>query len=212
MQTAIEAMLTGEKRNKAILQDEVIRAMFSATTHAVLHGGTTVWRCYGGKRFSKDIDIYVSKSGTVNRILNRLAINGLNPERDKQRRTKGFYTLRGHGADVSLQITSKRENGIITAYTNADGTLASVYALSPEKLVSEKIEAYEDRLDERDLYDMMTLTHAVANKNEIIGRLKEFLAGIKEPYNKGVLKDIVYEGIAPSFEEIVEYMRRWCGL
>jgi predicted nucleotidyltransferase component of viral defense system len=42
----------------ASLQDEMIRIVYSVTYDSVLHGGTSIWRCYSGKRFSEDLDLY----------------------------------------------------------------------------------------------------------------------------------------------------------
>ena len=50
----------------AFLQDEIIRLVYLTTEEMVLHGGTAIWRCYSGKRFSEDLDLY---SSTFPRII-----------------------------------------------------------------------------------------------------------------------------------------------
>ena len=42
----------------AFLQDEVIDIVYGLEPNAVLHGGTAIWRCYQGNRFSEDLDFY----------------------------------------------------------------------------------------------------------------------------------------------------------
>ena len=42
----------------SILQDEMVRIVYNVSVESVLHGGTSVWRCYSGKRFSEDLDFY----------------------------------------------------------------------------------------------------------------------------------------------------------
>lgn len=42
----------------ALLQDEVIDLLYNIDSRLVLHGGTAIWRCYGGSRFSEDLDLY----------------------------------------------------------------------------------------------------------------------------------------------------------
>ena len=37
----------------ALLQDEIIGIIYLITEDMVLHGGTAIWRCYSGKRFSE---------------------------------------------------------------------------------------------------------------------------------------------------------------
>ena len=44
----------------AFLQDEIIRLVYLITDDMVLHGGTAIWRCYSGKRFSVDLNFYSS--------------------------------------------------------------------------------------------------------------------------------------------------------
>jgi predicted nucleotidyltransferase component of viral defense system len=45
----------------AKLQDFVMEALYRVFPEAVLHGGTAIWRCYSGSRFSEDIDMYLEK-------------------------------------------------------------------------------------------------------------------------------------------------------
>src|SRR3989344_1281632 len=42
-------------------QDLIIEEIYKLFDKAVLHGGTVIWRCYHGNRFSEDIDMYISK-------------------------------------------------------------------------------------------------------------------------------------------------------
>ncbi|MBU3958073.1 MAG: nucleotidyl transferase AbiEii/AbiGii toxin family protein, partial [Nanoarchaeota archaeon] len=48
-------------REIARLQDVVVDMMYRIFPKAVLHGGTAIWRCYKGNRFSEDIDVYIEK-------------------------------------------------------------------------------------------------------------------------------------------------------
>ena len=43
----------------ALLEDEIVAIILNITDKIALHGDTAVWRCYGGKRFSTDIDVYI---------------------------------------------------------------------------------------------------------------------------------------------------------
>ena len=61
--TEIPLILKLKKQNHKELaeaQDIMIENIFDVDD-AVLHGGTAIWRCYKGKRFSEDIDITVFK-------------------------------------------------------------------------------------------------------------------------------------------------------
>src|SRR3989344_7495009 len=45
-------------RRLAYAQDLIVKEVYSVFDKAVLHGGTAIWRCYNGKRFSEDLDFY----------------------------------------------------------------------------------------------------------------------------------------------------------
>lgn len=45
----------------AAAQDLIVESLYDTFNDAVLHGGTCIWRCYQGKRFSEDIDMYIPK-------------------------------------------------------------------------------------------------------------------------------------------------------
>ena len=40
-------------------QDLAVESLLALDSKVILHGGIAIWRCYNGKRFSYDIDIYV---------------------------------------------------------------------------------------------------------------------------------------------------------
>ena len=46
----------------ARLQDYVVEALIAVEPNIVMHGGTAIWRCYGGNRFSEDVNVYASDS------------------------------------------------------------------------------------------------------------------------------------------------------
>ena len=48
-----------EELETARLEDDVINVLTDITDKMAMHGGTAVWRCYNGKRFSTDIDVYI---------------------------------------------------------------------------------------------------------------------------------------------------------
>ena len=48
-------------RNVAVAQDIIVKELYGVFERAVLHGGTAIWRCYGGNRFSEDVDFYLQR-------------------------------------------------------------------------------------------------------------------------------------------------------
>ncbi|MEM1668801.1 MAG: nucleotidyl transferase AbiEii/AbiGii toxin family protein [Thermofilaceae archaeon] len=63
-------MLRGKMLRIAELQDAVIVEL-SKRVDFVLRGGTAVWRVYGGKRFSYDIDLYCPQPESIPEVLSR---------------------------------------------------------------------------------------------------------------------------------------------
>ena len=48
-------------REIAKAQDIIVATLYQAFDEAVLHGGTAIWLCYKGQRYSEDVDVYISK-------------------------------------------------------------------------------------------------------------------------------------------------------
>ena len=49
----------------ARLQDELVELSYSLDNSLVLHGGTAIWRCFGGNRFSEDLNFYCGKAEKI---------------------------------------------------------------------------------------------------------------------------------------------------
>lgn len=195
----------------AELQDEVVRIIFNNIT-ATMHGGTAIWRCYGGKRFSEDIDLYISKESYIDKAVDRITVSGFRIRFNRKRRGTVYYDVFKDQTRVSLQIKTSKKKGTLVSYEMTNGNRMEIYSLSPEELIIEKIEAYSDRLLIRDIYDIMILTRRVSEKKALAKKLGVFLKGIKKPRDEGVLKDLVYSGVIPSFNDMVEYLNAWCKL
>ena len=74
MDVPIEKKLEdGMQIEMAKLQDDCVGAIWSLVPSAVLHGGTAIWRCYGGNRFSDDLDIYLRTDKEIVDVRNGLA-------------------------------------------------------------------------------------------------------------------------------------------
>ena len=56
----IGSFLTGQRLRLAELQDYVIDIIYDYFhPDALLYGGTAIWRCFGGMRFSDDLGLYM---------------------------------------------------------------------------------------------------------------------------------------------------------
>lgn len=210
MEEPIESVMRNESYLKvAKLQDDTVQIIFK-TISAVLHGGTAIWRCYGGARFSEDIDLYVRKQGDIRKLVNRITLSDLRITFNRERHGTFYYDISNAETNISLQIKIIKKKSALVFYERVDGTKSEIYSLTPENLIAEKIEAYTDRRLIRDVYDIMVLTKSVSNKDEIVDRLRSFVLKIERPKDEGVLKSLVYNALVPSFASIVEYLQRWC--
>ncbi len=205
----IENALTGSPQLEvARLQDQLIQ-IIADNMSGVLHGGTAIWRCYGGKRFSEDIDLYLRKEADLKKLVNRIAQSGLRITFGRERQGTLYYGVSNGLTDLSLQMKIIKKKGVLASYEKIDGVRIEVYSLDAETLMREKIEAYADRRFIRDVYDMIVLTRHVTERNQIVGPLSRFLSQVAQPKDENILKNLVYSGPIPSFKDIISYLKRW---
>ena len=50
-----------EHKRIAYIQDILVEELYTLFPEAIIHGGTAIWRCYNGNRFSEDVDVYLSR-------------------------------------------------------------------------------------------------------------------------------------------------------
>jgi len=210
MDQPIESILNNNAQLKiARLQDSVIQTVFD-NINAVFHGGTAIWRCYNGKRFSEDIDIYINKESDIRKVINRIAQTGLHISFNRKRKSTSYYDISNNEADLSLQIKFAKKKGILVSYEKVNGMRTEIYSLSPEALIEEKIAAYKDRKLIRDIYDIMILTKSASDKTKIVETLGTFLSGLDKPKDERILRNLIYSGPVPTFNDIIIYLKRWC--
>jgi predicted nucleotidyltransferase component of viral defense system len=194
------------QKQKAMLQDRAVEAIFSSTVRAVFHGGTAVWRCYGGERFSKDIDIYVKNLPALAKILNRLEASGIRQSLAQERKADfGLYRnyiLRSALSDIALQVTFAKIKGSVVAYETSNGSYRNVVSLTAEELLLEKLDAFLDRSKARDLYDMWILSRQKMSKKAAEAVAKK-LAKPSRVLDYEELRHTVY-GALPEVEEMKE--------
>ena len=190
----------------ALLQDELVEMMYAAfqQERPVLHGGTAIWRCYRGNRFSEDLDFYARAGKDFRELFFReAAAGGLGITKYKQTSNVIFAKVSNGSAEVRLEInTVKAVGGIVAEYERADGSRMDIRTLSPEELIREKMLAYEGRRMVRDIYDIYHLSRLAGEVRGMGG----FLRGIKPPVDEKNLRAVVYSGVAPSFRQMVEVL------
>ena len=208
----IGAMITGKRLELARLQDVVVEIVYRhVQSDALLYGGTAIWRCYSGARFSDDIDIYVGKS-FEHGFTKALDMYGLVITwRDKDPSTR--MRISDGNAELLFEAKAGKAEGILAQYRKVDGSAMTVYTLSPSELLKRKIEAYEGRRYMRDVYDMMQLTNFLDRKDHYVRQnLEDFLKAAKKPVDEKILASLLYEGSGSvSFNDIMKYLKSWLG-
>jgi len=194
----------------AYAQDLIIEDLYNYFPKTVLHGGTAIWRCYSGNRFSEDIDIYIKKDKEkIENFFKHLEKKGF---RIIKRRIKenSFYSVLKFGT-VSIRLEAIFKNVkhfILKEYETSESIFINVYTLSPEDLVIEKVNAYLKRKKIRDLYDIFFLLK-YAKRKKIIEPLKKLIKNFNKPEDEETLKNIIITGLIPNSKKIIDYIERW---
>ena len=191
----------------AELQDNIISIAYSVTDDLILHGCTSIWRCYSGKRFSVDIDLYSKNfEENMNEFSERLRSQGLNVIKMKNTGNIIFSSISNDYSTVKFDINHIKDvKGELCHYEMVDGSIMEVLSLSAYNLIIEKIKSYNNRRFIRDLYDIY---HLLLIGTEPPEELNKFIDNIKKPVDESVLKTIVYSGIAPSYNRMINEIRR----
>ncbi|MCL4383483.1 MAG: nucleotidyl transferase AbiEii/AbiGii toxin family protein [Candidatus Marsarchaeota archaeon] len=197
----------------ALFQDTVIMMLYQIDSTIILHGGTCVWRCFNGSRFSNDIDIYLkSRSNLENLKRNVLSVaSDYDIKVEKIKDTGHLIFIAFSFGNIYLKVEinyiKKDLHPVATRFEKVDSTYTEVLALTPEDLILEKIAAYSHRLFIRDIYDIYILCDYVQEKAKIKNAVINFIQKIKQPVNEEDLKVLIYEGPIPSFRNMIEYIK-----
>ncbi len=194
----------------AFLQDEIIRIIYLTTEDMILHGGTAIWRCYSGKRFSEDLDFYSLSFPSLTKQFEKRALSqGLKITKMKDTGNIIFSTVSNGKTSVKLEVNHARKvDGTISTYELADGTEIEILSLTPDQFIEEKIDAYNDRRYIRDLYDIYHLVKSCRILESTRTTLRQFLQNIQYPLDEPILKSIVYMGLAPTFDRMINEIGR----
>ena len=191
-------------------QDLIIEELYKIFDKAVLHGGTAIWRCYQGNRFSEDIDVYIPKDiSKLNILFKNLENKGFIIKKKKISENSLFSNLHFNRIDVRFEAIFKKIDGDLKEYETIEGNFITIYTLTSERLIKEKISAYLSRNKIRDLYDVFFLLRYVEDKNEIRNDLRNLIKNFKEPYDEKELKVLILEGLVPETKKMFEYIKRF---
>ena len=195
-------------RKIAYAQDLIVNEVYLVFNKAVLHGGTAIWRCYNGKRFSEDLDFYLpNDKKKIEALFENLKKAGFNIKKRKISENSIYSELELNRLLVRLEATFQKISGIICDYEMSDGNIISIYSLTPESFLVEKSSAYLKRFKVRDLWDVFFLLKFVGDP-EAIKEIGNLIKNYKRPLDEGDLRVILLEGIVPSANEMIDYIKR----
>ncbi len=190
----------------------MVRTLYDYFDDAVLHGGTAIWRCYNGNRFSEDVDFYIKKDqDKLNAFFEQLEKEGFAVRKKKIGARSVFSTLELNRTVVRFEALLKNQlpKSTLKAYETSDGNFITVNTLAPEELITEKVDAYLNMFKARDFYDIFfLLRHADGKK--VSGDLKRLAGGFKKPVDEKEMKVLIIEGIVPGTEKMLDYVKRAC--
>ncbi len=197
-------------RELAGLQDILIENIYEILPETVLHGGTAIWRCYSGNRFSEDIDVYIERDvKKIEEFFKKLKELGFEIIKKRIKQNSLFSVLRFNTAEIRFEAVFKKVNSIIKEYETCDESLVNIYTLLPEDLIKEKVSAYISRRKIRDLYDIFFLLRYVKEVEKVKPELKKLIQKFENPVDEKDLKTIILTGITPTKKDIINYIDRW---
>ena len=191
-------------------QDLMVEELYKVFDRAVLHGGTAIWRCYKGNRFSEDVDTYLPRNvEKIELFFKNLKKRGFTIKKEKIGERSLFSVLQLNRAVVGFEAIFKSVEGELREYETADGNLIIVYTLLPEELINEKVDTYLKRTKIRDLYDVFFLLRHIRDKVKIKEGLRKLIANFKRPVDEKELKVLIIEGLVPDAEKMLQYIKRY---
>ncbi len=195
-------------------QDLMVDAIYEHLPKAVIHGGTAIWRCYSGSRFSEDIDIYLppdTKKEAIDAFREDLEKNGFSKKKFKVTKNSIFSRFLFGRAEMRFEAVFKNVTGEVKLFEMLNGTYVSVYTLSAEELIKEKVVAYKSRKKVRDLYDVWFLLNMVSDVNSLKTVFKDVGNWPQRPPDCRMLKTIIILGNIPTVSGMLEDVKRWAA-
>ena len=194
----------------AYAQDMIVRELYKFFPNAIIHGGTGIWRCYQGNRFSEDVDVYINRDlEKINEFFKSLEMTGFKIIKKRIKENSIYSELEFNNVATRFEATFQNKKPFSKKYETVNSFFFNVYTLSPEDLVLEKVEAYLKRKKIRDLYDISFLLNYVENKEAVKESLKKLIKNYEKPKDEANLINIIIIGAVPSSDEILMEIKRW---
>ena len=198
----------------ALVQDLVIEITYDVFPNAVFHGGTAIWRCYEGTRFSEDINLYLDKDelNKIDLFKEKLKQRSLSVNKFKVTDNVIYAKIALNNIEMRFEASFLKFNKnktIIKPYETIEGNYINIFTISPEELIKEKVNAYISRLFIRDLYDIYILLNYADQNRDTKNALRKLLSEFKDPVNEDILTSLVFIGAVPTTKQMLFAIKKW---
>lgn len=199
-----------KEKEIAFAQDVIIGELYKFFPDAIIHGGTAIWRCYNGNRFSDDVDAYIAKDkGKIEEFFKALEGKGLIIKKKRIKENSVYSESMLGDTSVRFEATFQNKRPFLRKYETSESLFINVYTLSPEDLVIEKVETYLKRTKIRDLYDIYFLLSYTENRKMIEPYIMKLIKNFKKPVDEENLANIIIIGAVPKADELLTGIKRW---
>jgi len=200
-----------EEKDIAYAQDIIVEQLYKFFPKAIIHGGTAIWRCYQGNRFSEDVDAYIPRDEkTIYEFINSLRTRGFNIVKTRIKENSVYTELDFNRITTKFEATFQNKKPFLKGYETSDSLFINIYTLTAEELIIEKVETYLSRKKIRDLYDLyFLLTHHIENNEQIKKNIRKLITNYKKPLDEANLANIILSGIAPDSEYLFNEIKKW---
>ncbi len=194
----------------AFAQDIIVTELYKFFPEAIIHGGTAIWRCYNGNRFSEDVDVYIKRDEEkIEELFKSLKNKGFKIIKKRIKENSLYSGLEFKGIETKFEATFQNKKPFFKKYETAESFFINIYTLTPEDLIIEKVETYLKRRKIRDLYDIAFLINHVENRELIKSYLKKLIQNYEKPKDEENLANIIIIGAVPSSDELLMEIKRW---
>ena len=193
----------------AYAQDVLVEELYKFFPNAIIHGGTPIWRCYNGNRFSEDIDAYLKREEKrTNDFFNSLEKKGFIIQKRRIKQNSIYSELVFDNTSIRFEATFQTKKAVLMRYETSEGFYINVYTLSAEELIKEKVETYLKRRKIRDLYDIFFLL-SYAERSMVERELKNLIKNFQKPVDEENLVVVVISGAVPNSTQLLEAIQKW---
>ena len=193
----------------AYAQDLIIEELFNLIPNTILHGGTAIWRCYKGSRFSEDIDVYLKKDMLkIEQLFLNLENKGFKIKKLRIKDNSLYSLLEFNRVEIRLEGTFQNKKGVLRNYETLSGNTILIYSLDESTLIQEKVETYLKRKLIRDLYDIFFLLNQV-HDNSVKNSLKKLINNYTNPLDEPTLRITILSGVTPKSKDMLGFIQKW---